>query len=326
MIHPHSKIWVAGHQGMVGSALIRQLNHHGFHNIIAKTHRELDLTHQQDVQDFMRAERPDCVLIAAGKVGGIYANNAYPADFIYLNLMIVGNVIHQAFEVGVENILYLGSSCIYPKYARQPMAEDALLTGILEPTNEPYAIAKIAGIKLCESYNRQHGTDYRSVMPCNLYGPNDNFHLENSHVIPALMKKIHYAKVNNLDFVDVWGTGTSRREFLHVDDLAAACFQILNIPMNRFNRFIKPMCSHINVGLGEDISIEELVKTLCRVINYQGGVRYDKSKPDGSPQKLMHTALISDLGWRPSYSLEAGLKHTYEWFLANESIMRTDMR
>ncbi len=323
MISSESKIYVSGHQGMVGSALIRQLKNQNFENIITRTRQELDLTNQTDVRNFMQIERPDCVLMAAAKVGGIHANNVYAAEFIYTNLMLECNLIHQAFEADVQNILFLGSSCIYPKYAQQPMAETALLTGILESTNEPYAIAKIAGIKLCESYNRQYGTDYRSAMPCNLYGPNDNFHLENSHVIPALIKKVHLAKMTNQPFVDVWGTGSALREFLHVDDLAGACLKILKTPKSEYDSFVSPMCSHINVGFGEDISISELTKIICKVLNYSGDIGYDTSKPDGSPQKLMDTTLISNMGWKPFYSLEAGIAQTYEWFLANERTVRS---
>lgn len=322
MILNDSKIYVSGHQGMVGSALVRLLKSNSFNNIVTRTRLQLDLTQQHDVREFMQTERPDCILIAAAKVGGIHANNVYPADFIYSNIMLECNVIHQAFQAGVKNILFLGSSCIYPKYATQPMSEDALLTGALESTNEPYAIAKIAGIKLCESYNRQYGTDYRSVMPSNLYGPNDNFHLENSHVIPALIKKIHQAKINENSSVDVWGTGTSRREFLHVDDLAAACVHLLQISKATFEKLVLPMRSHINVGYGDDIKISDLVKTICNVIKYQGAINYDITKPDGTPQKLMSSALISELGWRPSYSLEAGIAQTYDWFLANENVVR----
>jgi GDP-L-fucose synthase len=323
MISPKSKIYVAGHHGMVGSALIRQFESHNFKNIITQTRQQLDLTDQRNVRQYLQAERPDCVIIAAAKVGGIHANNVYPADFIYTNLMIECNLIHQAYEAGVKNILFLGSSCIYPKYAPQPMTEAALLTGILEPTNEPYAIAKIAGIKLCESYNRQYDTDYRSVMPCNLYGPNDNFHLENSHVIPALIKKVHQAKITNQPSVDVWGTGASLREFLHVDDLAGACLQILETSKNEYDSIVSPMCSHINLGFGADISIANLMDIICKVMNYSGAVHFDTSKPDGSPQKLMDTTLISTMGWKPFYSLEFGIAQTYEWFLANEKVVRT---
>ncbi len=323
MISSESKIYVSGHQGMVGSALVRKLESQNFRNIVTRTRQQLELTNQQDVRSFMQTERPDCILLAAAKVGGIHANNVYPAEFIYSNLMMECNIIHQAFEAGVKNILFLGSSCIYPKYAQQPMAESSLLTGVLEPTNEPYAIAKIAGIKLCESYNRQYGTDYRSAMPCNLYGPHDNFHLENSHVIPALIKKVHHAKTTGQPFVDVWGTGSSLREFLHVDDLAAACLQILRTPKNEYDNMVEPMCSHLNVGFGEDISISELVKVICKVLNYNGAIHYDITKPDGSPQKLMDTKLISNMGWKPFYSLETGIAQTYEWFLANEQTART---
>ncbi len=323
MITSESKIYVSGHQGMVGSALVRQLERMKFNNIITRTRQQMDLINQQAVQEFMQTQRPDYVLIAAAKVGGIHANNTYPADFIYANLMMECNLVHQAFEAGVKNILFLGSSCIYPKYASQPMKEDTLLTGLLEPTNEPYAIAKIAGIKLCESYNRQYGTDYRSVMPCNLYGPNDNFHLENSHVIPALIKKVHHAKINNRPSVDVWGTGSSLREFLHVDDLAAACVKILETPKSDYNELVNARCSHINIGAGEDISISELAKTICRVLDYAGAIHSDASRPDGAPKKLMDSRLIARMGWKPLYSLEAGIAQTYDWFLANEKTARS---
>jgi GDP-L-fucose synthase len=322
MISKESKIFVSGHQGMVGSALIRQLISHDFNNIVTRHKQQLDLTRQSEVRDFMQTEKPDYVLMAAAKVGGIHANNVYPADFIYTNLMLECNVIHQAFEAGVTNILFLGSSCIYPKYASQPMAEDTLLTGTLEPTNEPYAVAKIAGIKLCESYNRQYGTDYRSVMPCNLYGPNDNFNLENSHVIPALIKKIHEAKISDQASVEVWGTGMALREFLHVDDLANACIHILTMPKAEYEGMIKPMLSHVNVGYGSDVAIHELVNTICRVVGYRGAIHYDTTRPDGSPKKLMDTRLISNMGWKPSYSLEVGITQTYAWYLANENSAR----
>jgi GDP-L-fucose synthase len=323
MISKDSKIYVSGHQGMVGSALVRELKAQQFEHVITRSRQQLDLTDQRQVRDFMQAEKPDYVLMAAAKVGGIHANNTYPAEFIYTNLMLECNLIHQAFDAGVKNILFLGSSCIYPKYAQQPMAEGMLLTGALEPTNEPYAIAKIAGIKLCESYNRQFGTDYRSVMPCNLYGPNDNFNLENSHVIPALIKKIHYAKMSNQPSVEVWGSGKALREFLHVDDLAKACMHVLKTSKPDFENRVTPMCSHLNVGFGADITISELVKTICGVVRYSGAIHYDTNRPDGSPQKLMDTALITSMGWRPSYSLEAGLAQTYGWFLENENTARS---
>lgn len=322
MISRESKIYVSGHLGMVGSALVRQLKLNNYHNILTRTRQELDLTQQNEVRDFMQTEKPDCILMAAAKVGGIHANNIYPADFIYTNMIMECNLIHQAFTSGVKNILFLGSSCIYPKYASQPMAENSLLTGILEPTNEPYAIAKIAGIKLCESYNRQYGVDYRSVMPCNLYGPNDNFHLENSHVIPALIKKVHQAKMTNSPSVEVWGTGSSRREFLHVDDLASACLHILQTPKNNFEHIVQPMCSHVNVGYGIDVTITELVKIICKIVNYNGAINYDTNKPDGAPQKLMSTTLISELGWVPSHTLETGMVQTYDWFVSNLNSIR----
>jgi GDP-L-fucose synthase len=321
MIANDKKIFVSGHNGMVGSALVRLLTKNNF-TVLTRSKDQLDLTQQSAVRDFMQTEKPDCVVVAAAKVGGIHANNSYPADFIYTNLMLECNLIHQAYEAGVQQLLFLGSSCIYPKFAQQPIAEASLLTGTLEATNEPYAIAKIAGIKLCESYNRQFGTDYRSVMPCNLYGPNDNFHLENSHVIPALIKKIHQAKVSGAPSVNVWGTGTARREFLHVDDLAAACLTFLQIPKNEFNEKVSPMCSHINIGQGIDISIADLAHLICKTIEFNGAIDFDTSKPDGTPQKLMDIHLASTFGWQPSYTLETGIAQTYEWFLANADSIR----
>lgn len=319
MISQNKKVFIAGHQGMVGSALFRKLRKENYKNIIISSKRDLDLTNQQAVKHFLQTEQPDCVIIAAAKVGGIHANNVYPADFIYTNLMIECNLIHQSFIAGVQNLLFLGSSCIYPKLANQPMPESALLTGALEPTNEPYAIAKIAGIKLCESYNRQYATDYRSLMPCNLYGPNDNFQLENSHVIPALIKKIHTAKQIGLPKVEVWGTGNAMREFLHVDDLAAACHHILQIPHKLYQNVVEPMCSHINVGYGEDISIRNLAMVICDVIGYEGELEFNVEKPDGAPQKLMDNKLIKAMGWLPAYSLRDGIAQTYEWYLEHES-------
>lgn len=323
MILQDNKIFVAGHQGMVGSALLKTLKQQNFNNLVVRTRTELDLTQQYQVREFMFSERPDCVVIAAAKVGGIHANNVYPADFMYTNLIIECNLIHQAFEAGVKKILFLGSSCIYPKFAHQPMSEHALLTGLLEPTNEPYAIAKIAGIKLCESYNRQFGTDYRSVMPCNLYGPNDNFQLENSHVIPALIKKIHFAKLSRQPTVSVWGTGTVRREFLYVDDMASACLHLLKMPTSEFNSMVDPMCSQMNIGYGDDVTINELVCLIKDVIGYEGDIEYDTSKPDGAPRKLMDTGLINRTGWHPEYSLQRGLAKTYDWYVENQHSART---
>jgi GDP-L-fucose synthase len=317
------KIYVAGHSGMVGSAIVRKLQKQGYENLILRTHADLDLTNQAAVENFFVTEKPDQVYFAAARVGGIYANNTYPAEFIYQNLMMEANVIHQAFVSGVKKLLFLGSSCIYPKLAEQPMKEDALLTGKLEPTNEPYAVAKIAGIKLCESYSRQygesHGIDYRSVMPTNLYGPGDNYHPENSHVIPALIRRFHEAKINNVPEVVIWGTGTPRREFLYVDDMASASTYVMNLDATKYLESVKPMLSHINVGYGSDISIIDLAKLISKVIGYQGSIAFDSSKPDGSPKKLMDSSLINHLNWKPEISLEPGLKYTYKSFLADNS-------
>ncbi len=310
-----SRIYVAGHRGLVGSAIVRCLRQKGFDNILTRTHSELDLKDQRAVMAFFRDERPEYVFLAAAKVGGIYANNAYPADFIYDNLMIEANVIHSAFSYGVKRLLFLGSSCIYPKFAPQPMKEEALLTGKLEPTNEPYAIAKIAGIKLCESYNRQHGTDFRSLMPTNLYGPGDNFHPTDSHVIPALIRRFHEAKVKNLNEVVVWGTGKARREFLYVDDLADACLFVMQLPHNTYRSVTEPMCSHINVGTGFDLSIRELANLIREVTGFEGKIIFDSSKPDGTPRKLLDTSKIKKLGWEHKTDLKDGLRMTYEWYL-----------
>lgn len=310
-----SKIYVAGHRGLVGSAIVRCLRQKGFDNILTRTHSELDLKDQRGVMAFFRDERPEYVFLAAAKVGGIYANNAYPADFIYNNLMIEANVIHSAFLYGVKRLLFLGSSCIYPKFAPQPMTEEMLLTGKLEPTNEPYAIAKIAGIKLCESYNRQHGTDFRSLMPTNLYGPGDNFHPTDSHVIPALIRRFHEAKVKNLNGVVVWGTGKARREFLYVDDLADACLFVMQLPHNTYRSVTEPMCSHINVGTGFDLSIRELANLIGEVTGFEGEIIFDSSKPDGTPRKLLDTSKIKKLGWEHKTDLKDGLRMTYDWYL-----------
>jgi GDP-L-fucose synthase len=312
------KIYLAGHRGMVGSAILRQLNEAGYGNIVVRTHAELDLTDQSAVRRFMQQEKPDYVILAAAKVGGIHANNEYPAEFIYQNLMIEANVIHQAWAAGCQKLLFLGSSCIYPKLAPQPMREGALLTGILEPTNEPYAIAKIAGIKLCESYNRQYGTDFRSVMPTNLYGQNDNFHLENSHVIPAMIRKFHEAKLSNSPTVSLWGSGKAMREFLHVDDMAAACLHVMGLTKERYQACTAPMLSHLNVGTGEDVSIRELAETIQSVIGYQGEIIWDSSKPDGTPRKLMDISKLKTLGWQPHIALQAGLESTYRWFVDHQ--------
>lgn len=319
------KIYVAGHRGMVGSAIVRQLIANGQpqNRIIGRAHAELDLTNQAAVCAFLEAEKPDQVYLAAAKVGGIHANNAYPAEFIYDNLMIEANIIDTAFRVGVQKLLFLGSSCIYPKYATQPMSEDALLTGTLEPTNEPYAIAKIAGIKLCESYNRQygqsHGVDYRSVMPTNLYGPGDNYHPENAHVIPALIRRFHEAKVNQAPHVTIWGTGTPRREFLYVDDMAAASVHVMNLGKPTYDQHTQPMLSHINVGCGKDITIRELAETIARVIGYFGNIAFDPSKPDGTPRKLMDSTCLNALGWQAQVGLEVGLEKAYKDFLKNQT-------
>jgi GDP-L-fucose synthase len=317
----NSKIYVAGHRGMVGSAIVRNLEVKGFTNIIARSHAELDLTNQAAVQDFFETEKPDQVYLAAAKVGGIYANNTFPAEFIYQNLMMEANIIHQAFTSGVKKLLFLGSSCIYPKLAAQPMNEDALLTGKLESTNEPYAIAKIAGIKLCESYNRQygqsHGIDYRSVMPTNLYGPGDNYHPENSHVIPALIRRFHEAKVNKLPEVVIWGTGTPRREFLYVDDMASASVFVMDLDKKTYDQQTDPMQSHINVGFGSDITISELAHEVARAIGYEGSIVFDASKPDGSPRKWISSDLVNLLGWQPSVNLQSGIELAYADYKKN---------
>jgi GDP-L-fucose synthase len=303
---------------MVGSSIVRNLQAKGFSNIVTRSHSELDLTNQAAVQAFFEAEKPDQVYLAAARVGGIYANNTFPAEFIYDNLMVQNNVIHQAFVSGVKKLLFLGSSCIYPKLAPQPMSEDALLTGKLEPTNEPYAIAKIAGIKMCESYNRQygatHGVDYRSVMPTNLYGPGDNYHLENSHVIPALIRRFHEAKVSNAPEVVIWGTGTPRREFLYVDDMAAASVFLMDLDKKTYDQHTEPMRSHINVGFGSDVTIAELAHAVGEAIGYKGKISFDASKPDGSPRKWMDSGRLNCLGWRPQINLETGLVRAYQDF------------
>jgi GDP-L-fucose synthase len=316
----NDKIYVAGHRGLVGSAIMRQLVVNGFTNLITRTHNELDLTDQAAVQAFFAVEKPDYVILAAGKVGGIHANSTYPAEFIYENLMIEGNVIDSAYRNGVQRLLFLGSTCIYPKAAAQPMREDALLTDLLEPTNEPYALAKIAGIKLCESYNRQYGTDYRSVMPTNLYGINDNFHLENSHVIPALMRRFHDAKIADEKEVVVWGSGNAMREFLYVDDMAAASLFVLELDETTYQANTEPMLSHINVGTGVDVTIRELAETMKRVVGYQGELIFDATKPDGAPRKLIDISRLSLMGWCYSIDLEAGLGSTYGWFLEQQAL------
>ena len=306
----NDKIYVAGHRGMVGNAIIRALNAKGEANIVVRTHRELDLTNQSAVTHFFEAERPSQVYLAAAKVGGIHANNTYPAEFIYQNLMMEANVIHAAWKSGVSKLLFLGSSCIYPKLASQPISEDALLTGALEPTNEPYAIAKIAGIKLCESYNRQYGVDYRSVMPTNLYGPGDNYHPENSHVIPAMIRRFHEAKVGKADVVTIWGTGTPRREFLYVDDMASASVYVMDLDKLTYDAHTQPMQSHINVGYGGDVTIRELAHSVGEVVGYTGSISFDISKPDGTPRKWMDSSRLNALGWQPKVNLMDGFQGT----------------
>ena len=311
----NQKIYVAGHRGMVGSAIVRNLQAKGYTNIVTRTHAEMDLTDQAAVKSFFEKEKPDQVYLAAARVGGIHANNTFPAEFIYDNLMVQNNVIHQAFLSGVQKLLFLGSSCIYPKLAAQPMSEDALLTGKLEPTNEPYAVAKIAGIKMCESYNRQygqsHGVDYRSVMPTNLYGPSDNYHPENSHVIPALIRRFHEAKVSNAPEVVIWGTGTPRREFLYVDDMAAASVFVMHLDKATYDSQTQPMQSHINVGYGSDVTISELAHAVAKATGYEGKIVFDSTKPDGTPRKWMDSGRLNNLGWAPQVNLEDGLKLAY---------------
>ena len=304
---------------MVGSAIVKQLIEVGYQNLVTRTHAELDLIDQAAVRHFMQQERPDIVILAAAKVGGIHANNTYPAEFIYENLMVEANVIHQAWAIGCQRLLFLGSSCIYPKLAEQPMQESALLTGPLETTNEPYAIAKIAGIKLCESYNRQYGTDYRSIMPTNLYGHHDNFHLKNSHVIPAMIRKFHDAKVNQSEAVTLWGTGTAKREFLHVDDMAAATIHIMGLSKERYQSITEPMFSQLNIGTGIDITIKELAETIQEIVGFEGDILWDNTKPDGTPRKLMNVDKIKTLGWQASINLRDGLTDTYQWFFANQN-------
>ena len=318
------KIYLAGHRGMVGSALLRRLEAQQKSGadleIVLRTHAELDLTDQAAVRSFFAEQRPDTVILAAAKVGGIHANDTYPAAFIYENLMIAANVIHQAHAHGVQTLLQLGSSCIYPRHATQPMTEEALLTGPLEATNEPYAVAKIAAIKLCESYNRQYGRDYRSVMPTNLYGPGDNFHPETSHVLPALIRRFHEAVLDGHDVVTIWGTGRPRREFLHVDDMAEAALFVMGLDPETYRAHTNPMLSHINVGCGQDISILDLARMVARVTGFEGRIETDPSRPDGTPRKLMDVSKLSELGWRARIPLEDGLRETYAWFCSGESL------
>lgn len=321
------KVYVAGHRGMVGSAIVRCLLARQAAGdsltLLTRSHAELDLTNQDAVRRFLSEEKPDVVILAAAKVGGILANNNFPAEFIYENLMMECNVIHQAYQAGVRQLLFLGSSCIYPKFAPQPMPESCLLTGVLEPTNEPYAVAKIAGIKLCESYNRQYGTDYRSVMPTNLYGPNDNFHPSNSHVVPAMLRRFHEAVQSCAPEVVVWGTGTPKREFLHVDDMAEASLFVLELDRARYEANVTPMLSHINVGTGQDVTIRELAETIARITGFTGRLRFDTEKPDGTPRKLMDVSRLANMGWQARISLEAGLRDAYDWFLSHSHQART---
>ena len=312
------KIYIAGHRGLVGSAIVRQLEERGFTSLLMRTHKELDLTNQVQVQIFFEQEKPDYVILAAAKVGGIHANNTYPADFIYQNMMIEANVINSAYESKVKRLLFLGSTCIYPKAVEQPMREDALLTDVLEPTNEPYALAKISGIKLCESYNRQYRTDFRSVMPTNLYGINDNFHPENSHVIPALMSRFHEAKINNDAEVVVWGTGNAMREFLYVDDMAEASLFVLELDEQTYKANTQSMLSHINVGTGKDATIREIAETMKDVVGYRGKITFDTTKPDGSPKKLIDVTRLKNMNWKYKVDLKEGLRVTYKWYLNNK--------
>jgi len=316
------RIFIAGHNGMVGSAIVRQLINDETIEIITRSRKELDLINQQAVLEFFQTEKIDQVYLAAAKVGGIIANNTYPADFIYENLMVECNVIYSAHLANIQQLLFLGSSCIYPKLAEQPMSESALLTGTLEETNEPYAIAKIAGIKLCESYNRQYSRDYRSIMPTNLYGPFDNFHPKNCHVIPALLRRFHEAKLNNESEVIAWGSGKPMREFLYVDDMAAASIHVMNLDKVIYDENTQPMLSHINVGSGVDCTIKELVETIAKVVGFEGEIKFDATKPDGSPRKLMNVDRLKSLGWEYSVALEDGLTMAYEWFVNNQDKFR----
>ena len=317
-LSPETRIYVSGHRGLAGSALMRCLKSKGFNNLIVRTHQELELTDQSAVRNFFQEEKIDYVIVAAAKVGGIHANNTYPAEFIYGNLMVEANLIHEAYRAGIDRILFLGSSCIYPKHAPQPMREDVLLTGLMEPTNEPYAVAKIAGIKLCESYNRQYGTHFRSVMPTNLYGPNDNFDLENSHVLPALIRKFHEAKESGETSIEVWGTGNPRREFLHVNDLADACVYLMGLPDEIYESSVSPRLSHVNVGTGEDMTIRSLAEMIGDIVEFQGKIHFNTDKPDGPPRKLLDVSLLNRLGWKRKISIEDGLISTYQWYLEHQ--------
>ena len=311
------KIFLAGHKGMVGSSILRNLKSLGYRNIITSTREQLDLTQQSEVNSFFQNKEFDHVYMAAARVGGIYANNTYPAQFIYENLMIEANIIHSAYISGVKKLLFLGSSCIYPKNSKQPMIEDMLLTGVLEPTNEPYAISKIAGIKLCESYNREYGTDFRSIMPTNLYGPGDNFHPENSHVIASLIHRFHNAKLDEKSNVLVWGTGKPFREFLHVDDMASAAIHIMNLEKSEYLKNTEPQLSHINVGSGKEYTISDLAMLIAETVNFKGNIKFDKDKPDGTPRKLIDSTLLRSMGWEPQLDLRKGLRDTYNWYLEN---------
>ena len=322
MINKDSAVYVAGHTGMVGSAIVRALKTQGFNQPITLPHKQLDLCDSSAVRQFFKSNKIDCVVVAAARVGGIYANNTYPAEFIHQNLMIEINLIHEAWQAGIENLIFLGSSCIYPRLASQPMSESALLSGHLEATNEPYAIAKIAGIKLCESYNRQYGTDYRSLMPPNLYGPGDNFHLQNSHVLAALVRRFHEAKENKKDQIEIWGTGKVKREFLHVNDLASACLHIMQIDKASYNEQVPLQQSHINIGSGEEITIADCASLIAKIVGFGGKIAFDSSKPDGTPRKLMDVSLIHRLGWYHDISLADGLSTFYQWFLDNRDQFR----
>jgi GDP-L-fucose synthase len=314
-LNTQPRIYVAGHNGLVGSAIVRALRAQGHTNIVTRSHRELELTDQNQVREFFRTERIDQVYLAAARVGGIHANNTYPAEFIYDNMMVQANVVHEAWRNGVQKLLFLGSSCIYPRMAPQPIKEEYLMSGMLEPTNEPYAMAKIAGIKLCESYNRQYGTDYRSVMPTNLYGPGDNYHPENSHVIPALMRRFHEAKLGNAPEVVIWGSGKPMREFLYVDDMASACVHVMDLDHDTYAKYTDPMHSHINVGTGEDVTIADLARLVGEVVGYRGHIAFDTSKPDGTPRKLLDVSKLKQLGWQASTPLPEGLRRAYAAFV-----------
>lgn len=315
------RIFVAGHRGMVGSAIVRKLEALGHKHIVVRSHAELDLTDQAQVRSFFASERPEEVYVAAAKVGGIHANNVYPAEFIYSNLMVEANLIHESWRTGVSKLLFLGSSCIYPRLAPQPMAEDALLTGKLEATNEPYAVAKIAGIKLCESYNRQYGTDYRSVMPTNLYGPGDNYHPENSHVLPALIRRFHEAKMAGADQVVIWGSGKARREFMYVDDMADACVHVMGLPKDVYTSNTQAMTSHVNIGTGDDLTIAELARAIANEVGYEGEIVQDTSKPDGAPRKLLDVSLLRALGWSAKTTLRSGIEATYGDFMHRTGVV-----